>query len=70
MGAACGTKLAVTFRADVMGTTQAPVPVQAPDQLLSIQPEAGLALSSTLVPKVYDSLQSPWQLMPGPVTVP
>ena len=55
-----------------MDTTQAPVPVQAPDQPAKFQLAPGVAVRVTLVPEVYASVQSAPQLMPAGelVTVP
>jgi hypothetical protein len=46
------SKLAVTERADVMLTVQAPLPEQAPDQPVKAVPAAGVALSVTLAPEL------------------
>jgi hypothetical protein len=44
-------KVALTLRAALMVTVQVPVPAQpAPDQPAKLEPEAGVAVSVTLVP--------------------
>jgi hypothetical protein len=45
------SKPAVTERADVMLTTQLPVPEQAPDQPVKAEPAVGVAVYVTLVPE-------------------
>jgi hypothetical protein len=44
-------KVAVTERAALSVVAQVKVPVQAPDQLLKVQPDAGVAVSVTLLPE-------------------
>src|SRR4051794_3917250 len=39
-------------------------------QPVGVQPTAAVAARFTTVPSAYDSLQSPGQLMPGPLTLP
>ena len=46
-------KVAVTARAAVIDTVQAPVPVQAPLQPANVRPGAGIAVSVTWVPEAY-----------------
>ena len=62
-------KVAVTLRAAVMSTTQAPVPVQAPLQPVNTLSTPGAALSWTSVPCANDALQVAPQLMPAGVLV-
>jgi hypothetical protein len=69
--------VAVTLRAWVIVTTQLPVPEQAPDQPVNVDPGEGDAVNVTDVPSAYVSEQSPGQLIPagedvtdpGPLTV-
>jgi len=66
-------KVAVTERLAVIATVQAvAVPLQAPLQLVSVEPPAGVAVRVTLVPLAYVSAQSSPQSMPegALVTVP
>jgi hypothetical protein len=58
------TKLAVTDLAAVIATVQVPVPEQAPDHPLKVKPVDGVAVSTTLVPEVTDSVQTVPQEMP------
>ena len=46
----CSVKVAVTDRAAVIETIQEPVPVQAPDQPVNIEPVDGVAVSVSTVP--------------------
>jgi hypothetical protein len=46
-----------------MVSVQLPVPVQAPDQPAKKAPEAGVAVSLTLVPELNDPVQADGQLM-------
>ena len=43
----CSVKVAVTDWAAVIGTLQGPVPVQAPDQPVKIEPVDGVAVKVT-----------------------
>jgi hypothetical protein len=52
-----------------MVSVQLPVPVQAPDQPAKKAPEAGMAVSLTLVPELNDPVQVDGQLMPAGVLV-
>ncbi len=69
--------MAVTECAWVIDTTQLPVPEQAPDQPVNVDPGDGDAVNVTDVPSGYVSEQSPGQLIPagedvtdpGPLTV-
>ena len=64
--AATGEKLAVTVVAAFITTTQVPVPEQpAPLQPANWNPAAGVAVSVTFVPALYDSVQSAPQAIPG-----
>jgi|KBSMisStandDraft_5_1062788.scaffolds.fasta_scaffold493582_2 hypothetical protein len=49
-GVTIGEKLAVTVVAAVIVTTQAAVPVQAPDQPVKVELASGVAVSVTVVP--------------------
>lgn len=64
--------VAVTERAAVMATTQAPVPVHAPDQPAKLAPLAATAVRVTEVPDAKFALQLNPQLIPvgDDVTVP
>jgi len=70
--AAVRSKVTVTVDAAFTITTHAPVPVQAPLQLVKFEPAAGVAVSVTAVPGVTDCEQVVPQLMPAGllVTVP
>ena len=69
--------MAVTLLAWVIDTTQLPVPEQAPDQPVNVDPGDSDAVNVTDVPSPYVSEQSPRQLIPageditdpGPLTV-
>jgi hypothetical protein len=64
-------KLAVTSWAEFIATVHvAEVPVQAPDQLLNVDPLAGVAVRRTLVPAVNAFQHAPGQSIDDPVTVP
>ena len=65
-------KFAVTDAAAVRLTVQLPVPWQAPDQPLKVDPEAGVAVSTTAVPLLNVAEQVEPQLIPAGllVTVP
>jgi hypothetical protein len=69
-------KVAVTARAALMVTVQAPVPLHAPLQPPKVDPEAAEAVSATCVPWATFSVQSAPQEMPAgaldtvPVPVP
>ena len=65
-------KVAVTARAAVIDTVQAPVPVHAPLQPANVEPLAAAAVSVTEVPLAKFALQVAPQLMPAgdEVTVP
>src|SRR5579864_2424492 len=52
-----------------MVSVQLPVPVQAPDQPAKKAPEAGMAVSLTLVPELNDPVHVDGQLMPVGVLV-
>ena len=58
-------KVAVTFVAAVMVTTQVLVPVQAPDQPAKVDPFAGDAVNVTRVPEVKFAEHVAVQLMPA-----
>ena len=64
--------VAVTARAAVIDTVQAPVPVHAPDQPANVEPEAAAGVSVTDAPLVKLALHVEPQLMPAgdEVTVP
>ena len=62
-------KVAVTFCAALMLTTQLPVPVHAPLQPVKLLPAADVAVRVTLAPVVKDALQLVPQLMPAGVLV-
>jgi hypothetical protein len=65
-------KVAVTDLAADIVTVQVPVPVQAPDQPVNMEPVAGAAVSVTLVPGAYTAPHAVPQLIPPTleVTVP
>jgi hypothetical protein len=65
-------KVAVTERSWLIVSVHVPVPVQAPLQPMKVEPGAGVAVSTTLVPAMYASAQSPGQEIPAGelVTVP
>src|SRR5690348_9355092 len=52
-GGGIAAKVAVTLLAASIVTLQAPVPEHAPDQPLSCDPEAGVAVRATTVPAPY-----------------
>src|SRR5260221_5728104 len=58
-------KDALTLVAVFIGTTQDPVPLQAPLQPANVEPEAAVAVSDTLVPVVKLALHVAPQLMPA-----
>ena len=62
-------KVAVTARAVLMVTLQAPVPVQLPFQPVKVAPAAGAAVKLTVVPLVNEAEQVAPQLMPAGVLV-
>ena len=70
--AALALNVAVTERAALKVVTQLPVPEQAPDQPVKVEPPAATAVSVTLVPELKLALQMLPQLMPAGllVTVP
>ena len=55
----------MALRAWVIVITQLPVPEQAPDQPVNVDPGEGDAVNVTAVPSGYVSEQSPGQLIPG-----
>ncbi len=57
-------KVAVTERAAVIVVTHEPLPTQAPLQLVNVEPEAGVAVSVTLVPLVKLALHVEPHWMP------
>jgi hypothetical protein len=67
-------KDAVTFRAVLIVTVQAPVPEQPPDQPAKTASPTGVAVSVTTEPADGLAVQAPLdpapQSMPDPVTVP
>jgi hypothetical protein len=67
---AAATKTAVTDVLELTVTVHVPVPVHAPCQPVNSAPEPAVAVSVTLVPGGYPSLQSPGQSIPGPDTLP
>src|SRR4051794_37681348 len=65
----CGVKVATTFCAWFIVTLHGPAPLQAPLQLVKVNPAAGVAVSVTGVPAAKLSTQVPGQLMlPGLLT--
>src|SRR6058998_3439071 len=68
----CTLKVAVTEAAAFIVTEQVPVPEQAPLQPANVDPPAGLAVSVTGVPELYEAEQVAPQLIPAgfEVTVP
>ncbi len=64
--------VAVTDSADVIVTTQLPVPLQAPLQPANTDPLAGVSVNVTTVPLAKSAVQVPVQLIPAGllVTVP
>jgi len=64
--------VAVTPRAALIVTVQAPVPEQSPDQPVKVEPADGVGVSVTDVPSAMDALQVAPQLIPPTfeVTVP
>jgi hypothetical protein len=64
--------VAVTDLAADIVTVQVPVPEQAPDQPVNMEPLAGAAVSVTLVPEAYNAEHVVPQLIPATleVTVP
>jgi hypothetical protein len=68
---AAGPNVAVTFRAALIVTVQVPVPLQAPDQPVKVEPAVGAAVRVTDVPSAILAEQVLPQLMPaGELTVP
>ena len=66
-----GVNVAVTVVGAVIVTVQPPVPPQPPPlQPVKTEPAAGIAVSVTVAPWLYDSPQSVPQSMPAPLTVP
>ncbi len=63
-GVTGGAKVAVTDRASLMETWQVPVPEQAPDQPVKLEPPVGVAVNVTDVPSSNSSVQSVPQLIP------
>ena len=65
-------KVAVTDSAALMVTVHAPVPEQTPLQAVRAEPEAGVAVKSTVIPRGKLAEQVPGQFMPAGllVTVP
>ena len=62
--------VAVTVVAAVITTVHVPVPVHPPpDQPVKVELTNGAAVSTTLVPWLYVSVQSPPQLMPAGLLV-
>ena len=59
------SKVAVTEASVVIGRSQVPVPVQAPDQPTNTALADGTAVSVTAVPGRYDSAQSVPQAIPA-----
>src|SRR5213083_665028 len=66
----CTAKLALTKLADHIVTLHGPVPKQAPDHPVKVEPTPAAALSVTGVPSRKLAKQAEGQPMPGPVTVP
>src|SRR5438093_13003460 len=64
-------KLAVTARAALIFTVQSPLPVQAPLQLVKVEPAAGVAVKVTMVLLLNENEPGGPQFMPagGLVTV-
>src|SRR5437899_10582162 len=62
-------KFAVTARAALIVTVQAPVPVQLPLQPLKVEPAAGAAVKVTMVPMANAAEQVAPQEMPAGVLV-
>lgn len=60
-----GPKLAVTDVLAVRVRLHVPVPVQAPDQPVNVEPELGVAVSVTEAPLLKVALQVVGQLMPA-----
>jgi hypothetical protein len=60
--AAASAKLADTFAAEFMVTTQLPIPLQAPPQPVKMKPDARVAVSATGVPLAKLALQVAPQL--------
>jgi len=67
-----GAKVAVTLLAADIVTVQVPVPEQAPDQPVKVEPLVAVAVRVTLVPEAYSAPHVDPQLMPAglEVTVP
>src|SRR5262245_53722012 len=63
-------KFALTVTSPSITTLQAPVPLQPPAQPANVEPPVAVAVSVTVAPGAYSSLQSPGQSMPSPVTRP
>ncbi len=62
-------KVAVTVRAALIVTVQPPLPVQAPLQLVKVEPAAGAAVRVTMVLLLNEKAQVAPQLMPAGVLV-
>src|SRR5262249_30016859 len=58
-------KVAVTDFASLIVTSQAPVPLQAPDEPAKTEPEAAFWVSVTLVPWLNGAEQVPGHLIPA-----
>lgn len=63
-------KVAVTDFLLLIVSSQTPVPPQAPDQPLKVEPAAGVAVNVTDCPLAYLVVQTPGQEMPDPLIVP
>ena len=67
-----GLNVAVTALAALIGTEQAPVPVQAPLQPAKVEPVAGVGVRATVAVEANEAVHVAPQLMPDgdEVTVP
>src|SRR5262245_31385272 len=65
-------KLAVTVFGPLMSSVQVPLPLQSPDQPVKVEPAAGFACSTTVLPSLTVPAQLPAQGKPFtvPVTLP